>query len=75
MSDKALAVNENVPPPAVQMEMDIEDVVARVGKIHEVMKQVMKSGVHYGTVPGVSKDFLFKAGALRSAACRAQRNP
>lgn len=63
LEEKALAVTEGVPLPAVQMEMGVEDIVARVTKIHDIMNRVMVKDVHYGKVPGVSKDFLFKAGA------------
>jgi hypothetical protein len=45
------------------MEMSVADIVARVEKIHAIMERVMVEGVHYGKVPGVEKDFLFKAGA------------
>lgn len=44
-------------------EVSVEDVVAQREKIQEVMKAVMREGVHYGRVPGVSKPTLLKPGA------------
>lgn len=36
----------------------------QIGVIHEAMKQIMKDGVHYGTIPGCGdKPALFKPGA------------
>lgn len=46
------------------MEMSVNDVMAQVQKIQHVMKAVMKSGEHYGTIPGCGdKPTLLKAGA------------
>jgi hypothetical protein len=39
------------------------DVVARVHRIQEVMKALMKDGVHYGKIPGTPKPTLYKPGA------------
>lgn len=43
------------------------EVQAFVNRIQEVMRQVMKAGVHYGTVPGAKKPSLFKPGAEKIA--------
>lgn len=44
--------------------MRMQDLLAQVGLIQEVMKSVMKEGEHYGKVPGCGdKPALFKAGA------------
>lgn len=44
--------------------VSLESLVARVEKIREVHKHVMKEGHHYGVVPGTSsKPSLFKPGA------------
>jgi len=40
-----------------------EQVRARVNLIQQVMKGVMKPGVHYGTIPGTDKPTLYKPGA------------
>jgi hypothetical protein len=41
----------------------MEEVVARVRRVREVMKDLMEEGVHYGRVPGSQKPSLFKPGA------------
>jgi hypothetical protein len=39
------------------------EVVARVHRIQEVMKSLMKVDVHFGTIPGTPKPTLYKPGA------------
>lgn len=39
------------------------EVVARVHRIQEVMKALMKEGVHFGKIPGTPKPTLYKPGA------------
>jgi hypothetical protein len=39
------------------------EVVARVHRIQEIMRSLMKEGVHYGTIPGTPKPSLLKPGA------------
>ena len=39
------------------------DMRSQVQRIQEIMKEVMKEGVHYGTIPGTDKPSLLKAGA------------
>lgn len=43
--------------------LDIEQVKERADLIQELLKSVMIDGEHYGKIPGVSKNILFKAGA------------
>jgi hypothetical protein len=40
-----------------------QDMRLRVNRMQEVMKAVMKDGVHYGIIPGTDKPTLYKAGA------------
>lgn len=40
-----------------------QDLRGRVNLIQEVMRSVMKEGVHYGVIPGCPKPSLFKPGA------------
>jgi hypothetical protein len=46
-----------------EIGISIEDIIARVNKIHAVQKRVMKEGVHYGVIPGTDKPALLKPGA------------
>ena len=39
------------------------EVVGRVHRIQDVMRTLMKNGVHYGTIPGTPKPTLYKPGA------------
>ncbi len=58
---------------AIRHELTVEDVLAQVQKIQQVMDAVMKPDVHYGIIPGTSrkdadgkeqaKPSLYKAGA------------
>lgn len=58
MSVAELAVLERGGPIASAAEIR-----AQVNLIQEVMKAVMKDGVHFGTIPGTPKPTLYKAGA------------
>lgn len=65
MTETALAT---VPPQPAQdislhYEWSMEQVIARVAKVREVMQRVMKEGDHYGKVPGTDKPSLLKPGA------------
>ena len=42
---------------------DWKSVVAQVKAVQEVMKAVMKEGVHYGIIPGTDKPSLYKPGS------------
>lgn len=44
-------------------ELSVPEIVARVKKVHEVQKEVMHEGKHYGKIPGVDKPTLLKPGA------------
>lgn len=44
-------------------ELSVEEIVARVQKVHEVQRSVMQDGHHYGKIPGVDKPTLLKPGA------------
>jgi len=43
--------------------MSIDDVLAQVHKVQELMRLVMKEGEHYGVIPGTDKPTLLKPGA------------
>jgi len=43
--------------------LDIPDIKRQIYLIHCLMKDVMKEGTHYGTIPGTLKPTLYKAGA------------
>lgn len=43
--------------------MAVADIISHVALVQEVMRAVMKEGVHYGTIPGTPKPTLYKAGA------------
>src|SRR5262245_32320746 len=44
-------------------ELSVDEIVEQKDKIRQVMEAVMKSGIHYGVIPGVNKPSLFKPGA------------
>ena len=46
-----------------QYPMTANAVIARVRRIQEVMKAVMKKDTHYGVIPGCKKESLYKPGA------------
>lgn len=48
---------------ALRHELSVEEVVARVNKVHEVMRRAMVDGHHYGVIPGTPKPTLLKPGA------------
>jgi hypothetical protein len=45
------------------MERSPADLIAQVRKINETMRAVMRSGEHYGVIPGTNKPTLLKPGA------------
>lgn len=61
------AVVEMRPPSGALMatsgRMSVADVVQQSMAIQEVMRAVMKEGVHFGYIPGTDKPTLYKAGA------------
>lgn len=46
-----------------QRELTVDQLIERREKISDAMKRAMRKGVHYGTIPGISKPTLFKPGA------------
>ena len=46
-----------------QYPLTANAVIARVRRIQEVMKAVMKKDTHYGVIPGCKKESLYKPGA------------
>lgn len=48
---------------AASGELSIDSLIAQVAKVQEAMKAVMKSGEHYGIIPGTEKPTLLKPGA------------
>lgn len=44
-------------------ELTVDELVEQAGKIKLVMERAMKPGVHYGTIPGITKPTLLKPGA------------
>ena len=47
----------------VSARMSASDIIDHVKSVQEVMRAIMKDGVHYGTVPGTDKPTLLKPGA------------
>jgi len=43
--------------------MAVADIITHVALVQEVMRAVMKEGVHFGIIPGTDKPTLYKAGA------------
>ena len=43
---------------ALRHELSVEDVMARVNKVHDVMKRAMQDGHHFGIIPGTPKPTL-----------------
>jgi hypothetical protein len=52
-----------VSPAAAMQRISTDCVAGHVEAIRQIQKQVMKEGVHYGTIPGTDKPSLWKAGA------------
>jgi hypothetical protein len=49
--------------PVESSELSVGQLKGQVAKVQELMRSVMKDGVHYGSIPGIPQKFLFKAGA------------
>jgi hypothetical protein len=58
MSDLMIRPAESMPS-----ELSIEDIQGQVAKIQKLMGAVMRSGEHYGIIPGTNKPSLLKPGA------------
>lgn len=54
---------QTMTPAALDRSLTAAEIRAQVNLIQEVMKAVMKDGVHYGTIPGTDKPTLYKPGA------------
>ena len=50
-------------PPTLDRPSTAAEIRAQVNLIQEVMKAVMKDGIHYGTIPGTPKPTLYKPGS------------
>jgi len=48
--------------PTDDDERSVDEVIAQVRKVEELMRRAMKPGIHYGRIPGVDKPTLLKAG-------------
>src|SRR5262245_7705962 len=48
---------------AAREELSVSEVLDQVKKIQLVMKEAMKSGEHFGVIPGTDKPTLLKPGA------------
>lgn len=46
-----------------QSELSVDQVKNQVGKIQQLMKDIMREGEHFGVIPGTDKPSLYKAGA------------
>jgi len=49
--------------PADGTELSVGELIARRRKMLEVIRSVMKEGIHYGVIPGCEKQSLYQAGA------------
>lgn len=67
MSHEALAVVDSPAAAGLAVRdrgyLSSQDVMARMTRILEIQKSVMKVNVHFGTIPGTPKPTLYKAGA------------
>lgn len=62
MENQALQVME--PAGALQQqELTVEDIVAKIQKVKDIQKAVLKKDIHFGTIPGTPKPSLYKPGA------------
>jgi hypothetical protein len=60
---KTTEVEVYEPGELQQRELSVDQLIERREKIEDAMQRAMKKGVHYGTIPGISKPTLFKPGA------------
>lgn len=59
----AVTHSQAVAPVPMMNALTATEIRARVNRLQEVMKAVMKEGVHFGTIPGTPKPTLLKPGA------------
>lgn len=50
-------------PLAMRHELSVEEVLARIHKVHQTMEKAMVQDHHYGVIPGTKKPSLLKPGA------------
>ncbi len=66
MQESVAQIDQHRSPPATTIDRGVlptTEVIARVHRIQEVMKALMKDGTHFGTIPGTPKPTLYKPGA------------
>jgi len=66
MNEPTTAVQPYQPQPmpmVISPEMSITEIRDRKTKIHQLMKELMQPGHHYGVIPGTDKPALHKPGA------------
>jgi hypothetical protein len=61
MNDELVKVESQ--PLALRHELSVEEVLARIHKVHQTMDKAMVDGHHYGKIPGTDKPTLLKPGA------------
>ncbi len=60
MSEELVKVEQ---PVALRHELSVEEVIARIQKVHQTMEKAMVPDHHYGVIPGTKKPTLLKPGA------------
>lgn len=63
MSNQAAALTVVQPQQQELTTLTSTELIKRRKIIQDVMENVMQDGMHYGTIPGVPKPMMFKAGA------------
>ncbi len=57
------AIMTAIGKPPISQELTVDQVIAQIDKVKELMQKVMHEGEHYGTIPGTKKPTLYKSGA------------
>lgn len=70
--EKNLTVAEAIPiasatSDVMALPLSAEMVRRQMGIVQSIIKDALVDGLHYGTVPGVAKEFLYQAGAEKLA--------
>ena len=63
MSTEVVKYEGGEQPIALRHELSVEEVVARIHKVHQAMEKAMVQDHHYGVIPGTKKPTLLKPGA------------
>ncbi|MBZ5672295.1 MAG: hypothetical protein LAO04_21560 [Acidobacteriia bacterium] len=63
MSENAVALREHETSVMERGTLSPASVLAHVAKVHQIMDSILKSGEHYGIIPGTNKPTLLKPGA------------